>query len=393
MLHGANPYPPGTDEYFIRRTLELAQGGIGWTSPNPLVGCVLVRSGEVIAEGWHQRDGKEHAEALTLRACDNPRGATAYVNLEPCAHVGRQPACCTALVGAGVTRVVYGSEDANPVTCGMAAQMLPQHGVAVSAGVLKGQCDRFLDYYQHSHRSMQAFLHLKLAISLDGKAACNTGHSQWLSGPESLGLAHYLRQLYDGVLISARTALADRARLSVRLEQLEHFFTLPATAPPRQSVRIILDPRFELAPKLAELPLADPAGNWRSHLPQIVLAGWRECLPQAAPQANGLKVELLGLDTPAGQPLNWQELSSALRRLGIGSVLVEGGPRLAAELIRQQAIHRLTLVHTPRLIGADGLGFTPVWGHTAIPKCPQITNSISFGLGDDCVVSGYPNWC
>jgi diaminohydroxyphosphoribosylaminopyrimidine deaminase / 5-amino-6-(5-phosphoribosylamino)uracil reductase len=393
MLPRTNPHPPGTDEFYMHRALELALGGLGWTSPNPLVGCVLVRAGNIIAEGWHQRDGQEHAEVLALRACSNPRGATAYVNLEPCGHVGRQPACCAKLAEAGIARVVYGSEDANPITRGLAREWLPQHGIAVSAGVLREDCNRLLDYYLHSHRTDSAFIHLKLALSLDGKAACANGQSQWLSGPASLGLAHFLRQQHDGVLVSARTALADRARLSVRLEQLGEYYCLPPSAPPRQPVRIILDPRFELADRLAGLPLADPAGAWRGHLPQLVLAGRKDKLPGTPPRLSGLRVELLGLDCAPGGPLAWARLAVGLRELGIGSVLVEGGPGLAAEMLRQRAADKLTLVHTPRLLGADGIGFTPDWGAEAVGACPRLAHNISFGLGDDCIVSGYPEWC
>jgi diaminohydroxyphosphoribosylaminopyrimidine deaminase / 5-amino-6-(5-phosphoribosylamino)uracil reductase len=393
MFVGANPYPAGTDEYFMRRALELAQGGLGWTSPNPLVGCVLVRDGAIVAEGWHQRNGEEHAEVRALRACADPRGATAYVNLEPCAHVGRQPACCGELIKAGITRVVYGSEDANPITRGAAERLLPAQGVAVSAGVLRAECDRFLDYYQHSHLAPQAFLHLKLALSLDGKAACASGHSQWLSGPASLGLAHYLRQMYDGVLISARTALADGARLSVREDQLAQFYELPPTTPPRQPVRIILDPRFELAGQLERLPLANPAGQWRAYLPQLILAGAAQYTPAVVPQVNQLRIELVGLTADEDQPLDWLELATALRGLGLGSVLVEGGPRLAAELLRQRAAQRITLVHTPRFIGESGIGFTPSWPGTTIQTCPQLVRTQGFRLGDDCIVSGYPEWC
>ena len=374
----------------MHRALELAQGGLGWTSPNPMVGCVLVRNGCIVSEGWHQRNGAEHAEVLALRACPDPSGATAFVNLEPCNHVGRQPACCTELHRAGVTRVVYGSEDMNPVTRGAAMQWLPLHGVEVRAGVLQAECDRFLDYYQHSHGSQRVFIHLKLALSLDGKAACANGRSQWLSGRESLGLAHYLRQLYDGVLVSARTALADMSRLSVRPEQLVAYYTLPDTTPARQPVRIILDPRFELAERLAKLPLAEPGGNWRSHLPQIVLAGDKRLLPASDPVANNLRIVLLGLDSSATGQLEWEDLASRLRSLGLMSILVEGGPSLAAGLLRQRAADKITLVYTPRLLGADGIGFTPEMGLREVSEGIKIADVSRTTLGYDCVVTGYP---
>ena len=238
-MEAENPYPAPGCEHFIHECLELALEGLGWTSPNPLVGCLLVRDGEVIGRGFHARDGEEHAEVRALRDAGDARGASAYVSLEPCSHVGRQPSCCHELAAAGVKRVVWGCDDANPLTAGRAASLLPELGVEARGGVLREQCERLLDYYLLAQRSRRPFMHLKLALSADGKIACPDGHSQWLSGPESLGYAHFLRLKYDAALVSYRTVLADDPRLTVRDEQLGAY-RRPPDSPRRQPARIVL---------------------------------------------------------------------------------------------------------------------------------------------------------
>lgn len=384
-----NPYPAPGYEHFIHECLELALEGLGWTSPNPLVGCLLVRDGEVIGRGFHARDGEEHAEVRALRDAGDARGAHAYVSLEPCSHVGRQPSCCYELAAAGVKRVVWGCDDANPLTAGRAASLLPELGVEARGGVLREQCERLLDYYLLAQRSRRPFMHLKLALSADGKTACPGGHSQWLSGPESLGYAHFLRLKYDAALVSYRTALADDPRLTVRDEQLSAY-RRPPDSVRRQPVRIVLDPRFELVDRLDQLRLGRLDGQFRSHLPRLIIAGDAELMPPT----DGLapEIRLLGLKREGDAPLDFAELAAALWELGIRSVLVEGGGALAAELLRQRLADKLTLVYTPTLIGADGLGFTPPLGCEQLDGCPRLERAEAFSLGRDAVLEGYPAW-
>ena len=383
-------FPAGSDEFYMAIALETARGGLGWTSPNPLVGCVLVRDGEIIGRGCHERYGEYHAEVNALHDAGDARGATAYVTLEPCTHHGKQPPCCDALATAGVRRVVWGCEDPNPVTAGRARVILGNAGVETGPCVLEGRCREFLDYYLATWEEQRPFMHLKLALSLDGKAACPTGHSQWLSGPEALGYAHFLRLKYDAVLISGRTARYDNPRMTVRADRLEHYLPDHA-APLRQPVRVILDPRFEVMDGLPGLNPADTSGDFRANLPRLLVCGRRDMLPGTTNLPEGCELIGLAERTPTGH-LSFFELSQRLWELGIRSVLVEGGPGLAAEALKQQLVDKATLVYTPTMIGGDGLGFTPPQGHQRVSHCPRLTPHHAFVLGNDAVLEGYPVW-
>ena len=394
-----NPYLLNSDEYFMHEALQAAHEGLGWTSPNPLVGCVLVRDGRAVGRAGHRHDGEEHAEVLALRqAGDSARGATCYVTLEPCSHVARQPSCCHALAQAGVARVVYGCEDADTRTAGRAKQVLPELGIQVQGGVLERECAEFLDCYLHAQRHERAFMHLKLALSADGKLACRSGDSQWLSGPQSLGFAHYLRQKYDAILVGWRTVLADNPRFTVREEVLSAYRALPEGTAPRHPVRVIVDPRLELLPRLHTLRLAQMGEGFRKHLPRLVLLYCEQ--PQSvtsvvmdAVSAELLPyIEFLSLPASLGEKQSLADIAQQLWRLGLRSVLVEGGARLAQEMLRQQAADKLSLVYTPTLIGADGLGFTPQWGYERLADCPRLRDARAESLGQDALLTGYPEW-
>ena len=387
----ANPYPAGSDEYYMREAVQLAHRGLGWTSPNPLVGCVLVKDGTVLARAAHLHDGEEHAEVLALRqAGEAARGATCYVNLEPCSHVGRQPACCQQLAAAGVACVVYGCRDADQRTAGMAATLLPELGIETREGVLQEECEDFLDYYLENRRGGRPYMHLKLALSLDGKVACANGNSQWLSGPESLGYAHYLRQKYDAVLVGYRTVLADNPRLTVRPDVLAAYRPLDEGTPARNPVPVILDPHLETLPRLAKLHLWKAGGSFREQLPRAIYVAEKSCARTAGGLPPG--VEIIGLPKTGSGKLKLGKLSRALARLGIRSVLVEGGARLAQEAIRQQAVDKVSLVITPKLIGRDGLEFTPLLGCHSVEHCLRLCHQQVDLLGNDVVLSGKLNW-
>jgi len=320
------------------------------------------------------------------------------VTLEPCSHVCRQPACCNELAAAGVSRVVYGCEDIDSRTAGRAKQLLPELGIELLAGVLEHECAEFLDYYLHAKQRKTAFMHLKLALSADGKLACKSGDSQWLSGAQSLGYAHYLRQKYDAVLVGWRTVLADDPRFTVREEVLAAYRALPAGTPPQHPVRVIIDPRLELLPRLHTLRLAQMGDGFRKHLPRLVLLYCEQ--PQSvtsvvmdAVNAELLPyIEFLALPASLGEKQSLADIAQQLWRLGLRSVLVEGGARLAQEMLRQQAADKLSLVYTPTLIGADGLGFAPAWGNERLASCPRLRDARTESLGQDALLSGYPEW-
>lgn len=308
------------------RALSLAWRGWGRVHPNPLVGAVLVRDGRVVGEGYHAEFGGPHAEAMALAAAaGSARGATACVTLEPCAHVGKQPPCADALIAAGVRRVVYAIADPNPEASG-GARRLEASGIEVARGLFAARAATQNASFLHRFRGTgRPFVSLKLATSIDARIADPDGRSRWISGPEAREYVHWLRAGFDAIGVGGRTAAMDDASLTVR-GSVE-----PRVAP----TRVIFDRSLQLAPTsvLARtardhrtIVFADPA---RMHLGKGL---------------DGLGVEL----HPA------ESLAAALEtlgRLGIGSLLVEGGGKLAAGLIDAGAVDRFHWIQSPLLLG------------------------------------------
>ena len=182
------------EEQYMRRAIELARRGAGWTSPNPLVGAVIVKDGKVIGEGWHERCGGLHAERNALKNCaGDPAGGTIYVTLEPCCHHGRTPPCTEAILAAGLSRVVYGSFDPNPKVCGQGAAQLRKAGIAVEAGFLREECDALNPVFFHYITHKTPYVALKYAMTADGKIATRTGASKWITGDKAREQVQALR--------------------------------------------------------------------------------------------------------------------------------------------------------------------------------------------------------
>jgi len=312
----------------MARAVELACRADHRIRPNPAVGCVLVRGGEIVGEGWHESCGGPHAEAVALRGAD-ARGATAYVTLEPCAHHGRTPPCADALIAAGVVRVVVGVPDPNTTATGGIAR-LRAAGLQVDVGVLGDRCEQATEVFLTNVRAGRAHLRLKLAATLDGRTAAADGTSQWITGPDARRRVHELRGEADAVLIGSGTALADNPSLSVR-----------AVPTDRQPVRVVLDRRLRLPSTAA---LADTSGQ-----PTVVYTT-AAALAREATRADELRragVALVALEAP-GFP------ASALRDLlerGCHAVLCEAGATLAGALLRADLVDRLDVVVAPKLLG------------------------------------------
>lgn len=295
---------------WMRRALALAERGRATVSPNPLVGCVLVRDGAVVGEGWHERRGGPHAEVAALAAAGAAaRGATAYVTLEPCAHTGLTPPCTDALLAAGVRRVVAALSDPHPLAAG-GADALRAAGVEVAVGLLGQDAAWQNRVFLHGVAAGRPFVVLKVAVSLDGRSAAADGTSQWLTGPEARRHAHALRAAADAVLVGSGTVLADDPQLTVRL---------PGSPGP-QPLRVVLDGRGRV-PATARV-LDDQA-------PTLVLTG---------EQTRDLDAVLAVL---------WGR--------GVRSVLVEGGAAVAGSFVRASLVDELHCHVAPLLLGERGL--------------------------------------
>ena len=333
----------------MRRALELATRGWGRVSPNPLVGCVLVRDGRVVAEGWHEGPGTEHAEAMALRlAGDRAAGSTAFVTLEPCDHHGRTPPCARALVSAGVEGVIAATRDPNPIVDGSGFRTLRDAGLTVEEGLLAPEAsEQNLAFAAHV-RSGRPFVVLKMASSLDGKAAARDGSSRWISGEEARADVQRLRAWSDAVVVGSGTALADDPRLTVRD---------PVYASARPPLRVVVDPSGRVpgdrrvfdgaAPTLvATTELASPARRQE----------WVDA---------GADVSVLDRDATGGVAL--AALAELLGKRDVQGLLLEGGPTLAWSAIREGVIDRIVLYLAPKLVGGHGAtgwlaggGFAPI---------------------------------
>jgi diaminohydroxyphosphoribosylaminopyrimidine deaminase/5-amino-6-(5-phosphoribosylamino)uracil reductase len=318
------------DERFMRRALELARRGWGETNPNPLVGCVLVRAGRVVGEGFHRRAGAPHAEAEALgRAGDRARGATAYVNLEPCAHTGRTPPCAPRLVEAGVARVVAAVGDPHPRVSGRGFRRLRAAGVAVRTGVLASEARSLNERFLLSARARRPFVLLKVALTLDGRIAARGGDSRWVTGARERAQARWLRRGFDAVAVGVGTVLADDPRL------------VPVPAVSRPFARVVFDSRYRTPPasRLLRTPRAGPV--W-------IVGGPGRRARRAALAGAGARV--LAGPAPGGRVrLDWA--LAELRRQGVTGLMVEGGGELLGSFLAARAFDRVALFRAPKILG------------------------------------------
>jgi diaminohydroxyphosphoribosylaminopyrimidine deaminase / 5-amino-6-(5-phosphoribosylamino)uracil reductase len=336
-------------EAHMRRALDLAARGWGRVSPNPMVGCVLVRDGRVVGEGWHEGPGTEHAEAMALRLA-GPRaaGATAFVTLEPCTHHGRTPPCAPALIGAGVEAVIVASRDPNPVVDGRGLGALRDAGLVVEEGVGREEADRQNVAFRTHVRTGLPFVVLKMASSLDGKAAARDGSSKWITGPGSRADVQRLRAWADAVAVGAGTVLADDPALTVRD---------PSLGSARPPLRVVVD-------ATGRVP-----GDRRSFDPVApTLVATTELAPFDRRQEwldAGADVAVLERDADDG--VSVRALVEALGKRDVQGLVIEGGPTFAWSAVRDGAVDQVVLHVAPSLVGGReapgwlaGEGFAPI---------------------------------
>lgn len=324
------------DERFVARAVELAAKGLGTTSPNPVVGCVVLDvDGNVVGEGWHERAGGPHAEVSALaRAGERARGGTAYVTLEPCNHTGRTGPCAQALLDAGIARVVFAVPDPGALAGG-GAERLRAAGVEVTGGVLAAEAERVNEAWLTAARSHRPHVTWKFAATLDGRSAAADGTSRWISSVESREQVHDLRRRVDAVVAGSGTVLADDPHLTAREPD--------GTSSPRQPLRVVLDRRGRV-PATAKVHDAAAA----------------TLVSTAA--------------TPA-------ELLDDLHGKGVVSVLLEGGPTLAGAFLAAGLVDRVTAYVAPTLLGAgaDALAGTGI---------TTLTDAIGLDVDDVALVGG-----
>jgi diaminohydroxyphosphoribosylaminopyrimidine deaminase/5-amino-6-(5-phosphoribosylamino)uracil reductase len=355
---------PNDDTAMMQRCLELARQALGKTAPNPLVGSVIVKEGEIVGEGFHPAAGQPHAEVFALRqAGDRAKGATLYVNLEPCNHYGRTPPCSEAVVAAGVNRVVVGMVDPNPQVAGTGIARLREAGIEVTVGVEEAACQELNEafVYRIQHHSPLGIF--KYAMTLDGKIATTTGHSAWVTSPSSRSLVHQLRAACDAIVVGGNTVRQDNPLLTSRQE----------SATP---LRVVMSRSLDL-PTEAQL--------WNTAIaPTLVVTapGTRPELQETLQQRG---VEVLELD-----PLTPAALMAEFYDRGFLSVLWECGGNLAAQAIADGSIQKVMAFIAPKMIGGS-MAPSPVGdlGLTEMTQAKGLERLKWRAIGDDFLIEGY----
>jgi diaminohydroxyphosphoribosylaminopyrimidine deaminase/5-amino-6-(5-phosphoribosylamino)uracil reductase len=328
------------DERAMRRALALAARGLGETSPNPAVGCVVVRGGRVVGEGFHARAGGPHAEVVALRqAGARARGGTLYVTLEPCAHQGRTPPCAPLVRDAGVRRVVAALRDPNPLVAGRGLALLRRAGVAVETGILAGEAARLNERFLAWARRGRPFVLLKAALTLDGRIATASGRSRWITSAVQRRQARWLRRLHDAVLVGAGTALADDPLL------------LPWPRTHRPVRRVVLDSSLRLPPTGRLARTASPRA------PVLALCCAPDATRRRALESAG--VEILEVPAENGR-VSPPAAAEALAARGVTSLMVEGGGEVLGSFLAARLVDQVALFRAPLLLG--GSGSRPAFG-------------------------------
>ncbi|WP_304639493.1 bifunctional diaminohydroxyphosphoribosylaminopyrimidine deaminase/5-amino-6-(5-phosphoribosylamino)uracil reductase RibD [Pseudomonas sp.] len=329
------------DRELMALALQLAARGLYTTEPNPRVGCVLWRDGDVVGEGWHVRAGEGHAEVNALaQAGDRARGATAYVTLEPCSHFGRTPPCADALVKAGVSRVVAAMQDPNPLVAGRGLERLRAAGIQVESGVLEDQARALNPGFIKRMQGGLPLVRLKLAMSLDGRTAMASGESQWITGPDARADVQRLRGRSGAVISGADSVLQDDSALTLRPGEMGLEPEQLALIGDRQPLRVLIDGR-------QRVPL--DRRLFREAGPVLVVAAEAR---QALPDYSAVGAELLLLPDHSGQRVNLPGLLAELASRGCNEVLVETGAALAGAFCRAGLVDELIVYMAPRLLGS-----------------------------------------
>jgi diaminohydroxyphosphoribosylaminopyrimidine deaminase / 5-amino-6-(5-phosphoribosylamino)uracil reductase len=360
------------DATYMKLALKLAAKGEGWVSPNPMVGAVVVKSGQVVGQGYHRRAGLPHAEVEALRtAGEAVRGADLYVTLEPCNHQGKTPPCTQAILAAGVRRVIIAARDPNPQVTGGGADFLAARGVEVDVGLMAAEARRLNEAWLHYVNRGRPWVMAKAACSLDGKIATVGGESQWLTGEAARGLGHRLRHRVDAIVVGIGTVLADDPQLTTRRPGGRG----------KDPIRIVLDSRLRLPLTARMLKLDSEAPTW--------VATTSQAPPETirALTARGAQVLVLPADADR------VSLPALLAELGarqVQSLLVEGGAETLGTFFDQRLVNRFYFFYAPKILGGQQApGMVGGQGIVHLGEAHIAKNLSVRRVGGDLLVSGY----
>ena len=376
-----NPWKLGGSDFFMqkkeeymRRALELARKGEGHTSPNPMVGCVVVKDGRIISEGYHEKYGEFHAERNALTRCtEDTAGADLYVTLEPCCHQGKTPPCTDIIIEKKIARVFVGSMDSNPLVAGKGVQILRNHGIYVETGILDAECRKLNEVFYHYIATKTPFVVMKYAMTLDGKIACATGDSKWVTGEIARTQVHRMRGRYRGIMVGIGTVLADDPMLNCRVE---------GGVDP---VRIICDSNLHI-------PTESQIVKTASDIETIVACS-QEALESERKQEKIRRLKEAGIQiigTEGAHGVNLVELMKKLGGQNIDSILLEGGGTLNASALEDGIVNTVYAYIAGKLIGGmDARSPVEGMGIDRMADAITLQNMEIEKLGDDFCIVGY----
>ena len=357
-------------ENYMRYALNLAKQGRGKVSPNPLVGAVLVKEGRIIGEGYHEVYGANHAEVNAIKsASQKSEGATLYVTLEPCNHYGKTPPCTETIIQNKIMRVVVGMRDPNPLVAGSGIKKLEDAGIEVIVGILEEECRRLNEIFIKYITKQQPFVLLKAAMTLDGKIATVAGQSKWITGEASREMVHQLRNAYSGILVGIGTVIKDDPLLTCRLIS------------GRNPIIIVVDSTLRI-------PMSSKIIGGTS---KVIIAAVKEIEEMAVDKVK--KLEELGIKVLFVEAykhrVNLKELMIQLGKLGIDSILIEGGAEVNASALEAGIVDKVQFYIAPKLVG--GQAKTPVAGRgiANLEESIKVENLQMQRIGEDILLEGY----
>jgi len=366
--------PREADIYFMSKALALGAKGEGSTSPNPMVGAVVVKHGRIIGAGYHRYAGSAHAEIEAIReAGSSAQGATLYVSLEPCSTFGRTPPCTDAIIGAGIARIVVAAIDPNPRHSGKGLSILSRAGIDVTRGVLEREAAALNRVFNKFITTGMPWITVKAAMTLDGRLATRSGDSKWITCENSRAYVHRMRGRHDAVLVGRNTVLRDDPLLTVRRN---------GRAAPKQPRRVVVDETCEIPPG---------AAIFKTGAGVIVATTAKAPAGRAAALARR-GAEVITVKEKNGQ-VNLRDLLRKLARAEISSVMVEGGPQIITSLFEGRLVDKLTVFIAPKLIGGDNAPALIGGKGIQLMKNAVSLSDITFKrFGGDIMIEGYPQF-
>jgi len=363
------------DTFFMKMALDLAEKGRGFTSPNPMVGAVVVKDGKVAGKGYHEAAGKPHAEVNAIddaKAC--AAGATLYVTLEPCNHFGKTPPCTEKIIESGIKRVVAAIRDPNPDVKGGGAELLRSKGVEVIFGICESEARRQNEVFFKYIKTKRPFVTVKCASTLDGKIASKTGDSKWVTGEESRQFVHQLRHFTDAIMVGIDTVKRDDPKLTTRLDGING----------RNPVRIILDSRLSISEDA--IVLQQNSGSDTMIIVSDLVLDVSLLRKKAKLEEKGIKIIV---SPDKGNLIDLDFLIGRLGSIGITSILIEGGSRVIASAFSAGIVDKILFFFAPRILGGDGITICSGPGPALMSDSIPVKDVSIQRFGNDILIEGY----